>query len=289
MVPPNSSSLPSAPTAALAEQFLREGAILRDWSPRTIATHRASLATFPLDQPLTKATLNTWVAALRERGITAGGVNLRARSLNSFLSWLHQEGHTAERLRVRLLKNPPKPIDLLTDADVRRLLAFRAKSPVQQRAWALTVVLLDTGMRISEALNLERRNVNLDDCVLRVLGKGHRERFVPISIEARKHVFRLLSKGTGPFVFSTRDGERLAYRNIHRDLTHLCKRLGIRAATNPHAFRHYFAVNYIRAGGDIYRLSRILGHSSLTTTQLYLRSMGVEHLREGHRSPLMRS
>ena len=176
----------------------------------------------------------------------------------------------------------------LKDADISRLLAFRPKGVNQRRAWTLTMVLLDTGLRISEVLGLERQNVNLDDCVLRVLGKGHKERLVPFSVEARKHLFRWMGKSgvTSRYVFGVRTGGHMTYRNAHRDITAICKQLGIRAAFNPHAFRHAFAVNYVRGGGDIYRLSRILGHGSISTTQLYLRSMGIEHLREGHRSPL---
>ena len=85
---------------------------------------------------------------------------------------------------------------------------------------------------------------------------------------------------------STRSGGRLSYRNAYRDVQSICQTLGI--AAHPHAFRHCFAVSYIRNGGDIYRLSRILGHASISTTSRYLRSMGLEALREGHEqlSPL---
>ena len=84
-------------------------------------------------------------------------------------------------------------------------------------------------------------------------------------------------------MFSTRRGGRLRYRNVYRDIKALCCAAGVVGAhVHPHNLRHCFAVHYIRRGGDIYRLSRILGHSTISTTQLYLRSMGIEHLREGH-------
>jgi integrase/recombinase XerD len=72
------------------------------------------------------------------------------------------------------------------------------------------------------------------------------------------------------------------HRNLYRDVVMLCHSIGISTRVHPHAFRHCFAVTYIRRGGDIYRLSRILGHASISTTQIYLRSMGIEHLRENH-------
>jgi len=79
-------------------------------------------------------------------------------------------------------------------------------------------------------------------------------------------------------------GRNGRHANAYRALTVFCRSLGITAKVNPHAFRHCFAVTYIRRGGDIYRLSRLLGHASISTTQIYLRSMGIEHLREAHDS-----
>jgi site-specific recombinase XerD len=153
----------------------------------------------------------------------------------------------------------------------------------------LIVLLLDTGLRIDEALGLERRRVNIDSMSLRVMGKGARERLVPISTEGRKILYRWLSRSESPLVFTTRSQGRVTYRNAYRDIKALCATIGVTGRhVHPHAFRHCFAASYVRRGGDVYRLSRILGHSSITTTQLYLRSMGIEHLQEGHEqfSPL---
>jgi integrase/recombinase XerD len=119
-----------------------------------------------------------------------------------------------------------------------------------------------------------------------VLGKGNKERLVPVSLACRKHLWhQLRAVAPNGWIFATRSGARLSYRNAHRDLTLLCRAAGVQhRQTNPHAFRHCFAVTYIRRGGDIYRLSRLLGHASISTTQIYLRSMGIEHLREAHDS-----
>jgi len=186
-------------------------------------------------------------------------------------------------LRIKLLPNPPKPYTTFSDADIRRLVTHAPKGWAQLRTWTLAVLLLDTGLRIAEALGLERDQVDLDAMVLRVLGKGQRVRLVPISIEGRKAMFRWMSRSEGRYVLGTKQNRMWSHRNAYRDLTRLCRSIGVGAArVNPHAFRHCFAVSYIRNGGDLYRLSRILGHSSISTTQLYLRSMGIEHLQDGH-------
>jgi site-specific recombinase XerD len=214
-----------------------------------------------------------------------------ARTINSYLTWLHEEGHVSDRLRIKLLPNPAKPYATFSDADIRRLATHAPKGWAHVRTWTLAVLLLDTGLRISEALGLERDQVDLDALTVRVLGKGLRVRLVPISVEGRKALFRWLSRCDGRYLFGTKRGRQWSKRNAYRDVTALCRAIGITTArVNPHAFRHCFAVSYIRNGGDLYRLSRILGHTSISTTQTYLRSMGIEHLQEGHSkySPLAR-
>lgn len=273
------------------EEFLEQGIYLRNWSPRTVRTYRQGLATLP--PTLTKAALHAWVISQRQRRVTPAGLNMYARTINSYLTWLHEEGHITERLRIKLLPNPSKPLTTFSDADVRRILAYRPQGRGQLRSWTLTVLLFDTGCRIDEALGLERGNVDLDGLTVKVLGKGNRQRIVPISVEGRKALYRHLAKmPDGSCVFATSSGLRLSYRNAYRDIKELCESAGVVGQhVHPHNIRHYFAVNYVRRGGDIYRLSRILGHSQINTTAIYLRSMGIEHLKEGHQqfSPLGRA
>ena len=88
--------------------FTNHGLYLRNWSVRTVRTYQQGLATL-LNIPLTKTGLAAWVVALRQRGLTPGGVNMYARTVNSFLSWAHEEGLLSERLRVRLLPDPQSP------------------------------------------------------------------------------------------------------------------------------------------------------------------------------------
>lgn len=281
------------------EQFIRSGTYLRAWSPRTVRTYRQAFTSLqqcpratPEEGSLTKARLEAWVAWLRQKGVSPGGVNMYVRTVNSYLAWKHEEGLSPERLRLRLLPNPPRPLRAISDAEVRLLLAHRPACRNEQRAMALSALLLDTGLRIEEALGLELAKVDFDGMVVRALGKGNKERIVPFSHDCRKLLYRHCSDQEGVFVFGTRSGHRLSYRNAYRDIKDLFAKAGVEGRhIHPHALRHCFAVTYVRRGGDIYRLSRILGHSSISTTQLYLRSMGLEHLREGHSrlSPLSRA
>jgi site-specific recombinase XerD len=272
-------------TPTLVETFVHHGRYLRGWSPHTVRTYTQVLSGFRVEH-VSKQSLHEYILLLQARGLTPGGINIHLRTVNSFLTWLHEEGHTEQRHRVRLLRAPKKVIPLLSDSDIKRLLTFKGQNRPMRRIHALVLLLLDTGLRISEALTLERSRVDLERRCVTVNGKGSRERVVPISIEGRKALFLWISHSKGRYVFSTTGEGRLAYRNAYRDMQQLCQRAGLSCHVHPHSLRHCFSVNYIRNGGDVYRLSRILGHSSITTTSLYLRSMGFESLQEGHRSPL---
>lgn len=279
----------------LVSGFISHGRYLRDWSPRTIHTYQQGLEAFrravgdgSAATP-SRRCLDAFVICLRERGLTPGGCNMYIRTVNSFMTWLHEQGHTPEHLRVKLLPNPPRAFRTFSDADVKAILALKPRHPSYQRTWTLILCLMDTGLRIDEALGLQQRDVDFDNLMLKVLGKGNKERFVPFSLEMRKHFYRHTQKKPGRFVFSTRDGGRLMYRNTYRQIKELCAMAGIEGEhVHPHNFRHFFAVSYLRRTNDIYRLSRILGHTSVSTTTLYLRSMTAEQIAEKHHSPLMR-
>lgn len=212
--------------STLPDDFLTAGLYLRGWSARTVRTYRQGLATLP--HTLTRSTIN------------------------SYLSWLHAEGHLSDRLRIKLLPNPPKPLRALSDAEIRRLVMFRPHGRIALRMWTITVTLLDTGLRIDEVLGLERSNVDLQGLMLRGRGKGNRERLVPISLECRRRLYLWLkSAAASSFVFCTRVGHRLTARNVYRDIKTVCQRAGVGGThVHPHAFRHCFAVTYIRNGRD---------------------------------------
>lgn len=295
----------------LFADFLKHGRYLRNWSPRTVHTYGQGLNAFQQSlgvsaQPtsdgsesctgptITKAQLDAFVIWMRERGLTPGGCNMYIRTVNSFLSWLHEErGHPL--LRIKLLPDPQKPLRGFSDAEIRALTTFKPKGAYQTRTWTLLLVLLDTGARIDEILGLRTQDVDFDSLLLTLHGKGSKIRRVPFSLEARKLLFRYSQRRKNEaevksqLFFCTRTGLRTGYRNIYRDIKVLAARAGVEGEhVHPHAFRHAFAVNFIRRGGDIYRLARILGHASVQTTQLYVRSMTVEQVAEAHYSPLMR-
>ncbi len=129
-------------TTDLPSQFLDYGRHMRGWSSQTIRTYEQSLRVLPSE--LSRASLNDLVVALKKRGLANGGINVKLRSINSYLSWLYAEGYTPERLKVRLLPDPPKPITPISDVEVRRLVVFRAgDDKLHARTVVLIMLLLD--------------------------------------------------------------------------------------------------------------------------------------------------
>jgi len=168
---------------------------------------------------------------------------------------------------------------LMTYDEMTRILHYKPHEFIADRTWVLILFLLDSGARIDEALRVEHAHVNLERLCVKVLGKGNKERTVPMTDVMRRVLYRWMEAHPHDTrLFATRQGRPLAYRNVHRDIVHFCERLGIQTKVYPHLFRHHFASHFIACTGDIYRLSRILGHTSIVTTQLYLRSLGAEAL-----------
>jgi integrase/recombinase XerD len=149
----------------------------------------------------------------------------------------------------------------------------------------MAVTALDTGLRLQELLNLSRQDIDLENLVLRVKGKGNKHRLVPVSIELCKVLYRHLAKNEFPNAFATVRGTVITSRNADRDFKVMCRKIGLLDSgvrCSFHTCRHSFAVNYLRKGGNLYYLQRILGHSCITTTERYLRSLGIEDLQKVH-------
>lgn len=266
------------PADTVIEDFLKAGLYLRNWSQQTADTYQRMLRHAPAK--LTKESLEKWVMALRERGLSPGGVNVHIRSMNALLGWLREDNPNVPK-PLKLLKTTLRVKTLLTAGDIKLLVNFKPRNRVEKRTQALMLTLLDTGVRIDEALSLKVRGIDIDGLTMKVLGKGSKERMVLISPALRGILYRVC-KGRSPesLVFPTFKGQKLMRRNVYRDFSEMARRTGVRTHVHPHLLRHQFAANFIKQGGDVFRLSRLLGHTSVTTTQLYLRSLGVEDLRD---------
>lgn len=282
----------------LIEQFVKEKQYLKNVTEKTVRFYHNSLnaliRTIGIIRPseLNKALLNECIIKWRESGLSAISCNTYISGINSFLTWLHENRYTTEHLRMRELKTEKKVIQTFNDDHIKRLLSYKPKSFFQWRIYALSCLLIDTGLRIEEAITIEMSNLDLDNLLVAVRGKGQKQRIVPFSFECRKILWRYLKQRpkASQLLFCTRDGCRLSYRNAARDFYILCDRQGIKGVRcSFHTLRHTFAYRYAQsfarmtgsAENGILHLQKQLGHTSLTMTRRYV-ELQPEDLREAH-------
>jgi site-specific recombinase XerD len=206
-------------------------------------------------------------------------INVYLRAMNAFIRWGSDEEHFKPPIKsISLLKTPTKVIATLNEDQVQHLVQFKPKWRKERRVQAMAMLILDTGLRLNECLQLQVADVDLENFLVTVQkGKGDKQRKVPISVVGRKVLYRYINLAEDParrFVFTTVNGTALTQRNADRDLKHMGRKL--RLDLHWHMLRHSFGSLFIRNGGNVADLQRIMGHAEITTTMLYVHSQASD-------------
>lgn len=225
--------------------------------------------------------LRGYVAALHEAGYAKATIARRLASLRSFFRFGQREGW-AKTNPAKPLRNPRKGRSLphfLSAEDLGRLLqAPPADEPLGLRDRAILETMYSAGLRVSELVGLSDGDLDFDAGILRVRGKGRRERLAPVGSYATRALGRWLRvrelhprvpEGPDAPVFVNRFGRRISVRSIGRMLEKYLKLTGLDNRTTPHSLRHSFATHLLDRGADIRSVQELLGHKSLVTTQIY--------------------
>jgi len=259
-------------------------------------------------EQLTAKHLRQFVADVGKRPGRAGSEHLHsstvhwyAVSVKTFLNWCSRDSEFAELVsgktfaRLQLPRIEQTIIQTFSDSQVQALLRATDKQLYSQRDKAIVSVLIDTGIREAELCGLLLKHVWLesDDSYIRVMGKGRKEREVPLGRDARIALRRYITRYRHPknqaeqHVFIARGGKPLTEHGVLQVIEQLGERARIRdVRCSPHTFRHTFAVHYLVNGGDIYKLSRLMGHTSVKVTERYLASVSAQQARSEHHSVL---
>ena len=199
-------------------------------------------------------------------------------SLKSFYNYYMRMGNiksnpTDEIDRPKIEKKIP---EFLTLEEVSSLLNFEVNNEFEARNKAILELLYSSGLRISELTSLELSNIDLDECLVRVMGKGSKERIVPLgdyAIDALKeyiYFYRpMLNKNNSSYVFLNNRGGILSRQFIFKVIKEECIKKGIRKNVSPHTLRHTFATHLLKNGADLRIIQELLGHENLSTTQIY--------------------
>jgi integrase/recombinase XerC len=232
-----------------------------------------------LPAEVTKIDVTAFLADLHRRGLAKSSVCRKLSALRAFYRFLRQRGLATED-PCAALSNPkmPKvhPKVLNVDQAMHLVETQGPPDPEGLRDQALLEVLYGSGLRVSEALGLDFAHLDLDQHLARVLGKGRKERIVPLTGAAVDSLRRYLEQrgAFGPAareqaIFLGRRGGRLTRRQADRIVKEAALRSGVPAGISPHTLRHSFATHMLQAGADLRSVQELLGHARISTTQRY--------------------
>ncbi len=230
---------------------------------------------------ITHETITSFLKFLHELGLEATSQSRIISGLKGFFSYLILEKLiSVDPMEfIEMPRTSRKLPDVLSVDEVVSIIEHcNLSKPEGTRNRAILETLYSCGLRVSELTDLKISQMRTSDQLLRVVGKGNKERFVPIGEEATKwiqHYFEhmrnhmKLAQGHEDFVFLNRRGKKLSRMYIFTIIRENCVALGIQKQVSPHTFRHSFATHLVEAGADLRAIQEMLGHSSITTTEIY--------------------
>jgi integrase/recombinase XerD len=271
------------------EKFIKERKYLANVTPATIHWYTHAFKWLDTDAP-SQEDLKAAALKMRAKGLKATGCNSAIRALNAYVHWANAGPEVkcspaCKHPKIAQMREPQCVLPTFTDKQIRLLVEWKPKRRVDRRQHLVVLFLFDTGARIGEVLGLRVSDINMDDLLVCLDGKGRKQRIVPFSFELRKALHRYITdfnRKPESLLFATSGGTALQRRNVLRDVKMLCRSLGFDPpARTLHATRHTFATGYLRRGGNVFSLQRVLGHSDLETTKRYAH-MTTEDLQAVH-------
>jgi integrase/recombinase XerD len=254
-------------------------------APRTVEAYRRDLTHLVerLGKPVGSATtddLRAYLAELRADGLAPATISRRVSAVRSFFAHQVLLGARGDNPAAELEtpRRRPKLPRTLSPGEAERLIeAANGTTPRALRDAALVELLYGAGLRVSEAVGLERAGVDLDDRLVRCIGKGNKERVVPIGRSAAEALRRYLSRGRPyldrrlrPELFLNAKGGPLTRAGAFLILRRVAEKAGLEPdRVHPHLLRHSFATHLLEGGADLRSVQEMLGHADLATTQIY--------------------
>lgn len=225
--------------------------------------------------------------------LSAASVFRKLEAVKAFYKFLLTENHIAED-PTRFLKSPKMPQRMpeqLSRQEIEKLLSYPAEKFDEIRTLTMVELLYAAGLRVSEMINLQLENINLNEGWVLALGKGGKQRFVPLHPVCCQRLRNYLSVREAHFaartdisseVFLNNRGKKISRQCVWKELAELGRKAGISRPLHPHLFRHTFASHLLQGGADLRSLQEMLGHVSLATTQIYTH-LDISNLKEKHK------
>jgi integrase/recombinase XerD len=291
--------------------FLNHLSLERGLSPNTIDSYRIDLKRYIKFLTEKKASsleeikedyITSLIGQLPRLGLKATSITRNLTAIKSFHKFLAREGYTRSN-PAGAIESPKlwrKLPTVLDQHEMERLIDQPEKEVHIKKGTTIRLVLRDkaileflyaTGVRISELIGMTRKNLLLEVGLVRVIGKGQKERVIPIgekAIEAMKEYLsnlrpQLANQNSRDVLFLNRRGGRLSRMGVWKILRKYVNRAGIKKKVSPHTIRHSFATHLLEGGADLRAVQEMLGHADISTTQIYTH-LDREYLKEVHRT-----
>ena len=281
-----------SPLFACVDRFLRYLGVERQLSPITLTNYQRQLDA--LIALADEAGLKSWqqcdaaqvrsFAVRSRRGLGPASLALRLSALRSFFDWMVSQGELAANpakgiAAPKIPRHLPKNIDV---DDVNRLLDIDLNDPLAVRDRAMLEVMYGAGLRLSELVNLDIKHLDLESGEVWVMGKGSKERRLPIGRNAVAWIehwldLRGLFGTDDDALFLSKLGKRISARNVQKRFAEWGIKQGLNSHVHPHKLRHSFATHMLESSGDLRGVQELLGHANLSTTQIYTH-LDFQHL-----------
>ena len=269
--------------AAGIDRFLDHMAVERQASPHTLSNYRRDLMAWQdycrqqdIDDPeqLQFAHIQQFMVQEHRRGLSAKSVQRRLSALRSQFRFLMKRGELRNdpSTGLRAPKTARKLPQVLDVDEAVRLVELPTDGGLGRRDRALLELLYSSGLRVSELCALRWRDLDLDDCLVTVFGKGSKTRIVPIGSHARTALQDWHTESAAASdapVFPGRAGAAISTRAVQLRLRQLAQRQGVWKRVYPHLLRHSFASHMLESSGDLRSVQELLGHADIATTQIY--------------------
>jgi integrase/recombinase XerC len=232
---------------------------------------------------LTEEMCSSWIANLFQNNVGARSIQRHISSAKGFFNYLKKSGLVTES-PFELINSPKSPSHLpniLSPEEVSQLLNFKPKNAQEKRDLAIIELIYSSGLRVSETVNTNLKDFEDNKNFLRVLGKGSKTRLVPVGRYAQSAINDWMIEREKFFtkddaLFINLRGSRITTRSVQERLKNIALVQGL-PPVNPHMLRHSFATHLLESSGDLRSIQELLGHSSLSTTQIYTR-LDYQHL-----------
>jgi integrase/recombinase XerC len=226
--------------------------------------------------------LRHFIAAEHRRGLSPKSLQRRLSACRSFYAWLLKHGHIAASpaAALRAPKAPRKLPQVLDADEAVRLVEVPTDVPLGRRDRALLELFYSSGLRLSELCALRWRDLDFAAGLVRVLGKGNKQRLVPVGSHARKALLEWQAERKAAAdapVFPGRGGAPIGARAVQIRIKQLAGRQGLFKHVHPHMLRHSFASHILESSGDLRGVQELLGHADIATTQIYTH-LDFQHL-----------